>query len=276
MRLGIHASLRRGFPNALKDAGALGCEAIQIFPYRPGEPFRFLSEAELSDFQKLRKEFALQSLILHSVFQPNIASTNEKIRQRSRDSLLEEYRFAHAVQADSLIIHSGSYSPDSNLREGLKKSGRTIRWALEQCPSKTKIILENVGGGARRMGGKFEELKILLNEIGMENRTAICLDTAHAFAAGYLLNVISGLEDCLAEIDRTVGLARLDVFHLNDTLAELGSHKDIHQHIGRGLIGVEPLKKLTLDRRFAEKAGILETPHLPLGSDRKNLDLLRQ
>jgi deoxyribonuclease-4 len=212
---------------------------------------------------------------VHSVYQPNIASTNEKIRERSRRSFLEELSFTESVGADALVIHSGSYSADSSLTEGLKRSGESIRRALSEVPGHSKVVIENVAGGDRRIGGRFEELRSLLEEIGDPDRTGLCLDTAHTFGAGYPIDTDSGLEDTLAEWDKVLGFGRLELFHFNDSGAGLGSHRDIHEHLGRGLIGLESLRKLANDPRFAGKAGVIETPKMPPGSDAANLSLLR-
>ncbi len=275
MILGIHPSVRKGVVHALEEAAAKRCRAVQIFPRPPSEVLKFPFPNEIEAVQACRKRLAISHLAVHSVFQPNIASTNLKTWQRSRDSFLEEYRYSDRIGADFLVIHSGSYSPDSSLAEGLRRSAETIRWVLEQVPSRTKIAIENVGGGERRMGGKFEELGRLLDEVGMEERMAVCLDTAHTFAAGYPIQTLSGLEETLALFDKTVGFKRLQLFHINDSGGELGSHKDIHEHIGRGFIGLESLKTLTSDPRFAQIAGILETPHDSPQSNEQNLEALR-
>jgi deoxyribonuclease-4 len=161
------------------------------------------------------------------------------------------------------------------LAEGLKRSGESIRRALSEVPGRSKVVIENVAGGDRRIGGRFEELRSLLEEIGDPARTGLCLDTAHTFGAGYPIHTASGLEDTLAEWDKVLGFGRLELFHFNDSGAGLGSHRDIHEHLGRGLIGLESLRKLANDPRFAGKAGVIETPKMPPGSDAANLSLLR-
>lgn len=256
---------------AFLEARRLQCNALQIFPRSPGTPLRFLSKSELQEIARFRKLHSISPLIIHSVYQPNIASTHPKIYAHSRDSLLEEFQFAHSLGAEFLVIHSGNYSPDSNRIAGLKKSARTIRWALEKISSPTKILIENVPGGGRRMGGTFEELRELLDAIGLEKRTGICFDTAHAFAAGYPIQTVTGMEKCISELEKKIGLRSLELFHINDTAAEFASHKDIHQHIGEGQIGLEPLQWLIKEKRFEKKPGILETPKAPLGSDAANL-----
>lgn len=275
MRLGIHASVRRGLAAALEEAARLDCRAVQIFPHRPGEPPVIPPEGEALAFRRLRAGKRVDYLAVHSVYQPNIASTNERIRERSRRSLLEELRFSQAVGADALVIHSGNYSADSNLADGIRRSGEAVRQALSQAPGATKIVIENVAGGDRRIGGRFEELRALLDEIGAPERTGLCLDTAHTFAAGFPIQTPAGLEDALAEWDKVLGLGRLELFHFNDSAAPLGSHRDIHEHIGRGLIGEEMLARLARDPRFEGKAGVIETPKQPAGSDAANLARLR-
>lgn len=275
MKLGIHASVRQGFLNAFKEAARLRCPALQIFPRRPRRPVPSLAHSEIEELLRFRKENAIETLIAHAVYQPNIASLDEKIRERSLQSLIGELNLAQSIGAVMFVIHAGSYSPGSNMDEGIRRSAETIRSLLEQSEPGTRIVIENVGGGERRIGGRFEELRKLLNEIDDKERAGICLDTAHAFAAGYAIQTNAGMDDCLAEFDKRIGLTRLCLFHLNDSGGEFGSHKDIHKHVGEGLIGVEPLRKLTRDPRFENVAGILETPGFPLDSSEKNLEQLR-
>lgn len=271
MQLGIHASVRKGFLNALDQAVKLNCQTLQIFPRRPHHPVQFLPETELKEFSAFRDKHSISPLIVHALYQPNIASSNFETLKKSQKSLTEEFRFAEQLQAEFFVIHAGSYSQDSDLKKGIQTCARTIRTLLETVPAKTRILIENVPGGVRRIGGQFEELRWLLDEIRLENRTGICLDTAHAFAAGYPIRSGCGMDDCLALLDREVGLDAVELFHINDTLAEFSSHKDIHQHIGEGAIGIEALRWLVQNPKFQTKPGILETPKTTPESDQKNL-----
>lgn len=274
MRLGFHVSVRKGVLGALEETTRLGCETLQIFPRRPGNPMRFPDDPEAAKIRRVREERRISPLVVHSVYQPNIASTNAKIWKRSSDSFRDELRFADTIGAEYLVIHSGSFSPGSSLAEGIRRSAGTIREVLGRQAPGTKILIENVAGGERRIGGKFEELKALMEEIGQPDRVGICLDTAHCYAAGYAIETARGLEDCLSRFDRTVGLEKIDLFHFNDSGAGLGSHKDIHVHIGKGEIGTGSLRSLARDARFQAKTGILETPRTSREDDLRNLNLL--
>lgn len=275
MLLGVHVSVRRGFPQALEEAELLGCKALQIFPRPPQTPELDLSEEEIRSFISKRKEKALGPVLVHSLYQPNIASTQSKISARSYESLVGELRVANLLGADALIIHSGNYSPDSTLKAGIARSAQAIRSAIHVTRSRAKVVIENVAGGARRMGGKFEELRDLMEKVGLPEKVGICLDTAHAYGAGWPLETAAGMDDWIAEFDKVIGIKRLAAFHMNDTLAERGSYKDIHEHIGKGFIGTEPLKKLVQDPRFAEIPGIIEVPRALREQHQKNLELLR-
>lgn len=275
MQLGTHASIRRGFLNAFSEAFQLNCKTLQIFPRRPRQAVRTLSEAEIRELKEFRAKYSISPLVIHALYQPNIASSNQETLKKSRESLLQEFRFASQLEAEFFIVHAGSYSADSDLKTGIRTCARTIRDLLESLLSKTKVLIENVPGGERRIGGKFEELKWLLKEIGWKERTGICLDTAHAFAAGYAIGSIQGMEEMLALVDKELGLETVELFHMNDTLAEFSSHKDIHQHIGEGHIGQEALRWLAGNSRFQKTPAILETPKSSAQSDRINLARLR-
>src|SRR5262245_56680980 len=113
MRLGIHASVRKGFPAALHEAAELGCRSVQIFPRRPGAPFVPLTGEMVGSVREIRDRFSIHPLIVHSVLQPNIASTRPLVYRRSQDSLAEELRYSAELGAEFLVIHSGNYSEDS-------------------------------------------------------------------------------------------------------------------------------------------------------------------
>ncbi len=275
MRLGIHASVRHGLLSACAEAAELDCGSVQIFPRPPGAEFVLPTENEIQSVREYRSQHHISDIAVHSVYQPNIASSSEKVRQRSFISFVQELRFTDCLQAEFLIIHSGNFSPGASLSKGLSLSAQSIRNAIDEVKPKSRVLVENVAGGDRRMGSTFEELKELLDAVGSPGQTGVCFDTAHAFAAGYPVNTVSGMEDTLAEFDKIIGLQYLNYFHLNDSGAEQGSRRDIHQHIGQGHIGAEPIQYLTRMPQFADVSGVLETPRFPSGSNAENLRILR-
>lgn len=174
------------------------------------------------------------------------------------------------------MIHGGAYSPDSSLEAGIGLFARSVIMAVEQSACRTPLLLENVPGGGRRMGGSLEDLARLqdalkpsLPDIG------VCLDTAHAYAAGYDCSTAEGSLSFLARAHRLLGFDSVRAFHLNDTRALLSSHREHHEHWGQGRLGREGLKALLDREEFSGTPAILETPKDFEGADRANLAFAR-
>lgn len=274
MIIGVHASVARGYASALAEARALGCRALQILPYpRHHDP----SGEELSAFRVERARLGLRALLIHSRFVPSLASRDGGRRERSVRHLGRELRLAEGLGGDAFVLHAGAYSPGSDEAEGVRLFAESTRRAVRQADWKGPLLLENVPGGGRRMGGTFEELARLQDALGPGVRElGVCLDTAHAWAAGYDLSSAEGSLKFLSRAHRLLGRDSVRAFHLNDTRALISSHRENHAHLGKGRLGPEGLKAL-LDRpEFADTPGILETPKEGLEADRENLAAARR
>ncbi len=217
----------------------------------------------------------MKILLVHSRFVPSLASSDETRRARSVAHLAEELRLSAALGGDAYVIHAGAYSPGSDAETGIKLFAESVRRAVLSSSYSGALLLENVPGGGRRMGGSFEELarfqdalKPFLPKLG------ICLDTAHAWAEGYDLSAAEAALKFVARAHRLLGADSVRAFHLNDSRALLGSHREHHWHWGKGRLGLEGLKVLLEREEFAGIPGILETPKGP-GADAANLALAR-
>ena len=182
-----------------------------------------------------------------------------------------------ALGGDSYVIHGGAYSEDSSLDEGVKLFAQSVIMAVQQSACRTPLLLENVPGGGRRMGGSLEDLARLqdalkpsLPDIG------VCLDTAHAYAAGYDCSTAEGVFKLLARAHRLLGFDAVKAFHLNDTRSLLGSHRENHEHWGKGRLGSEGLQALLHRTEFSETPGILEMPPGGLDQDAASLERVRR
>lgn len=272
MILGIHASVAGGFLRTLDEARALGCAALQILPYRRHHA---PAEAELAAFRAARESSGVRRLLIHSRFVPSLASSDEKRRLGSVAHLAEELRLGAALGGEMYVLHAGAYSPEADEAAGVKLFADSVRRAVETSCFGGRLVLENVPGGGRRMGGTFEELARLMDAVKPHVRElGACLDTAHAWAAGYDLSAAEAALKFVARAHRLLGADAVAAFHLNDTRALLGSHLESHEHWGKGRLGLEGLKVLLHREEFAEVPGILETPKGP-GADAANLALAR-
>lgn len=273
MILGVHASVRRGYAAALEEARALDCRAVQILPYpRHHEP----TAEELAAFSAERARRGL-TVLVHSRFVPSLASSEPQRRARSVAHLAKELRLAAALGGDAYVIHGGAYSADSTPERGTELFAESVLAAVETSGWSAPLLLENVPGGGRRMGGSLEELARLHDALKPRlPALGACLDTAHAYAAGYDCSSAEGALSFLARAHRLMGFEAVRAFHLNDSRALLGSQREHHEHWGKGRLGREGLAALLAREEFAGAPGILETPKDGLEADRANLEFARR
>jgi deoxyribonuclease-4 len=276
IRIGIHTSIAGDISGSLEIANGLGANALQIFSCSPRMWTRGgmrIAEAEAARFRARRKELGLGPLVIHDNYLINLASPNPVLRTRSVQAFHQELVRAIALGADYLVAHPGSgreSTPEaavSAISQGLKQAARGLKLG------DLKILLENTAGQGTSIGSRFEELRAILDSShGLP--LGICIDTAHTFAAGWDLHTVEGLDRTLQAIDRTVGLDRVFVVHVNDSKTHLGSRVDRHEHIGKGKIGLEAFGRILNHPLLAGRAFILETPIDTPGDDRRNVAAL--
>lgn len=273
MILGVHASVRQGHVRALDEAAALSCAALQVLPYpRHHAP----TLEELASFRAARAASGVRNLLVHSRFVPSLASSSAERRARSVAHLAEELRLCAELGGDAYVLHAGAYSEDADAAKGIAFFSESVRRAAETAGFGGALLLENVPGGGRRMGGSLEELARLQDAVRpFLAAVGTCLDTAHAWAQGYDLSSAEAALKFIARAHRLLGFDSIRAFHLNDTRAVLGSHREHHWHWGRGRVGLEAFKVLLQREEFADVPGILETPKEP-GADAENLAVARR
>jgi len=276
IRIGIHTSIAGDIVRALELANGLGANALQIFSSSPrmwerGGPR--ISEADAQRFRERRKELRLGPLVVHDNYLINLASPNPVLRTRSFQAFHQELIRAVALGADYLVAHPGSGRDGTKeaaiaaIVQGLRHATRNVKLGQMQ------ILLENTAGQGTSVGSSFEELKAVLDGCP-ELLLGVCIDTAHLFASGWDIRKQSGLDAALAAVDRTVGLGRVPVIHVNDSKTPLGSRVDRHEHIGKGKIGLDAFRAILNHPMLAGKTFIAETPIDKPGDDRRNVATL--
>ncbi|AEV16572.1 endonuclease 4 [Thermus sp. CCB_US3_UF1] len=264
MRYGFHLSIagKKGVAGVVEEALALGLTAFQIFAKSPRSwRTRHLSPAEVEAFRALRDMAGELPGVIHASYLVNLGAEGE-LWEKSVMSLADDLEKARLLGLEYVVVHPGSGAPE-RVKEGLSKALR-----LSGVRERPTLLVENTAGGGEKVGARFEELAWLLQDTPL----GVCLDTCHAYAAGY--DVAGDPQGVLAELDRVVGLERVPVIHLNDSVGGLGSRVDHHAHLRQGRIG-EGLKAILLDPRLREKVFILETPRSP-EEDAWNLGVLRE
>lgn len=271
MILGVHCPVMLGLDIALAMAVDLKCEAMQMLPYRRHHAS---SPEEVATFRAARARSGVRQLVIHSRFVPAPASSDEVLWRRSRELLALELGLALDLGAESYVLHAGAYSPGADARQGMRRMVQAVREASAQARIFPLIIIENVPGGGRRIGGTLDELAELLNLLTQARVPAgVCLDTAHAWAAGYDLSGARGMLEFVETGERLFGKENLRLFHLNDSAAPLGSHRENHENWSKGRLGLEGLKALLESQKDSGRLAILETPR---GAERENLELIRR
>ncbi|HEY7679946.1 MAG TPA: deoxyribonuclease IV [Terriglobia bacterium] len=274
-RVGVHTSIAGSLNRAAERAHQIGCTAFQIFSGSPRmwkqkQP----SAEEVSSLARLRARYDLSPLVIHTNYLVNLATPEPAMRKRSVEAFCQEIRRADALGAEYLVLHPGSYR-SGTLEGGIRTLAESIREAARNAPLRTTtILIENMCGQGNVLGGRFEELRdilALLSGLPVE----CCIDTAHCYAAGMDVSARAGLEEMLSCLDKTVGLLRVPVIHTNDCRSPLGSHRDRHEHIGKGGIGLEGFWRIVNHPLLRDKTFILETPIEAEGDDRRNLNAIR-
>lgn len=262
--LGCHLSIGKGFAAVVDEAERLGINAVQIFSHSARSwRMRPLDPAEADAFRKRRERSSVRYFVIHTSYLLNLASPDDALWKRSITSLREEVRRAGALGIQDVVTHLGSHKGAgmeagiSRVVEALRRLQGSPEW--ERFPD-VRLMLELTAGAGDTVGKSFAELSEIIRRAGGSARLGVCLDTCHAFASGYELRTAEGLERTLGEVDRTVGLERLWLVHLNDSAHPFDSHRDRHAHIGRGEIGLEGFRLVVNHPALRGLPFILETP----------------
>jgi deoxyribonuclease-4 len=277
-RIGIHTSTAGGVENAAERAWRLGCSTFQIFSSSPRQwkPYE-LGARQCAEMSRLRQKYDLKPLVIHASYLLNLAGGNAEFYAKTIVAFRGELKRGLALSAEYLVVHPGSFRGASR-EEGLARAAYAIREAalgLDLAKGGLTVLIENTAGAEYSLGASFEHVAALVDVLGEFIPAGACLDTCHIHVAGYDIVTPEGYQATLQQIDKTIGLKNIPVWHCNDAKAACGSKLDRHQHIGQGTIGAAPFKHLLNDPRVAHAAFIAETPIDKPGDDRRNVDALK-
>jgi len=261
--------------NALLKAQRLGADTVQIFSRNPrGWKARPLEGEEVEYFKRVRRATGVSPVVIHANYLINLAAADEGIREKSVASFREEVERGLQLGADYLVVHPGS-ARGACEADALRTCAESLNRACEGLSlGSFRVLLENTAGQGECIGHRFEHLKEI-RALCPELNLGVCLDTAHAFTAGYDIREEDGLAAALESLDRNVGLEEVRAVHFNDSRAAYNSRVDRHWHIGLGHIGEDALRRVAAHPRLSHAAFLLETPQDEHGDDERNLALLR-
>src|SRR5664279_295296 len=278
-RIGIHTSTAGGVAKAAERAYRLGCNTLQIFSSSPRQwkPYDLALE-QRDEMIRLRAQYDLYPLVIHANYLVNLAGGNPEFRAKSIAAFRTEVERALALEAEFLVLHPGSFKGGSR-EEGLQRAALAIEQAanrLDLHAGNLRILIENTAGSEFSLGGSFEQVAGLLYLLRHLVPCGACIDTCHTHVAGYDIVSEDGYNETLDQLQRTIGLTNVYVWHCNDAKAERGSRLDRHQHIGKGTIGLAPFRRLLNDKRLVNAAFIAETPIDQPLDDLMNVNALKE
>lgn len=260
--VGAHVSISGGMQNAVSEALKIGAKAFGLFlrsqrqwKSKPLED----KAAELFKQACERGGFSARAILPHGIYLMNCGSPEEETLAKSRETLVEELKRCEKLGLTLYNFHPGSTCGKITVEECMDRIAESINEAHLQT-NHVVTVLENMSCQGNTVGGKFEELREIIDRVEDKSRVGVCIDTCHAFAAGYDVSSDGGFDKMMQEFESVIGLKYLRAVHLNDSKGELGCHLDRHENIGKGKIGINAFRRLMMDPRFNGIPMILETP----------------
>jgi len=276
--LGAHVSSAGGVELAPGRAREIDSVVLQLFTKTPNqwrEPT--IGDDQAQAFRGAREGEGIVTAVSHDSYLINLASPDPTLFARSYDSFRKELQRCVALDLDFVVTHPGN-ATDGDKARGMAQNAEAIEQALAEVPGRTMVLLETTAGSGKVLGSTFEELAWMIERISAEQRSrvGVCFDTCHTWAAGYDLR--GDYDGVLRHFDDVIGLDRLKLFHLNDSVGDHGSRRDRHAAIGEGTLGDEPFRRLMTDERFLNVPKVLETPKGDdaVREDLRNLGKLRE
>ena len=241
-----------------RDALSVGANTFQFFTRNPrGGSAKPIVQKDVDDFLDIAKEHDLSAFLAHAPYTMNICAADASIRKFAHDVMVDDLQRMELLPGSLYNFHPGSH-----VQQGVDVGIRFIIDALNDIltpQQTTTVLLETMAGKGSEIGRSFEELRTIIDGVKLQEKMGVCLDTCHIYDAGY--DIVNHLDDVLAEFDRILGLKRLHAIHLNDSKNPYASHKDRHETIGNGSLGIETLTKVINHPQLRHLPFYLETPN---------------
>lgn len=258
MIIGCHLSVSKGFEAMGKEALSIGANTFQFFTRNPrGGKAKKIDKDDIDKLIKLMKENNFGKILAHAPYTLNPCSKDEKLRRFALSTMTDDLK-----RMEYLPNNLYNFHPGSHVGQGIDKGIELISSQLNKVlyeDMTTTVLLETMSGKGSEVGSKFEELKAIIDNTNLKDKMGVCLDTCHVFDGGY--DIVDNLENVLEEFDRIIGLKRLKAIHINDSMNYLGCHKDRHQKIGKGGIGIDAFERIINHPALKNLPYYLETPN---------------
>ena len=253
-----HLSVSKGFLAMAKEAVSIDANTFQFFTRNPrGSKAKDIDESDINKFLEFAKEHNFVKVLAHAPYTLNPCSKDEKTREFALETMADDLRRMEYIPGNMYNFHPGSHTGQGS-EEGIKQ----IAFALNSILTEdihTTVLLETMAGTGTEVGRNFNEIRDIIDSVKLNEKLGVCLDTCHVHDGGY--DIVNDIDGVLDEFDKIIGLERLCAIHLNDSMNVCGSHKDRHQKIGEGEIGLEAIEKIINNPRLKGIPFYLETPN---------------
>ena len=270
LNIGCHLSISKGYENMGKETLEIEANTFQFFTRNPrGGKIKELNVEDINNLLELMKKNNFSKILAHAPYTTNLCSDKEDIREFAKNMMKEDLERMEYLPGNMYNFHPGSHV-GQGVEQGIEYIVKALNEVLIKNQS-TTVLLETMAGKGTEIGRSFEELKTIIDKVSLKEKLGVCLDTCHINDAGY---DVSDIDKVLNEFDKIIGLEYLKAIHLNDSMNELGSHKDRHQKIGEGTIGITNFEKIINHPVLKDLPFYLETPN-DLTGYAKEISLLR-
>lgn len=260
--IGNHASSSKGYAAMGRQMVKNGGNTLAFFTRNPrGGKAKELDMKDVEKFLAITEENHFGKLVAHAPYTMNACAAKEDLRDFAREIMTDDMKRMEATPGNYYNFHPGSHV-GQGIEIGIQKIAEILNDVLTEEQS-TTVLLETMAGKGSEVGGRFEEIRAIMELVEQKEKLGVCLDTCHVWDAGY--DIVNHLDEVLEEFDRIIGLSNLKAIHLNDSMNGLGSHKDRHAKIGQGEIGLEALSAVTRHPALKGIPFILETPNDDVG-----------
>ena len=271
LNIGCHLSTTKGFENMGKEALQIGANTFQFFTRNPrGGKAKEINMEDMEGLLKIAKENNFSTILAHAPYTLNACSADERTREFAREMMIDDLNRMELMPNNLYNFHPGSH-----VKQGVEIGINYIVDLLNTVLSKdqtTTVLLETMAGKGSEVGRTFEEIAEIISRVELKEKMGVCLDTCHIYDARY--DIVNDLDGVLEEFDRVIGLNRLKAIHLNDSKNPFKSHKDRHEKIGEGSLGLEAITRIINHPKLKHLPFFLETPN-ELDGYAKEIELLR-
>ncbi|MBE7054644.1 MAG: deoxyribonuclease IV [Ruminococcaceae bacterium] len=256
--IGCHLSASKGFTHMAKEAVSIGANTFQFFTRNPrGFAAKEIDAEDVKTFLQYAQENNFGKILAHAPYTLNPSSADEKVRELALRIMHDDMQRMECVPGNLYNFHPGSHV-GQGADKGIELTANLLNTILTPQQT-TTVLLETMSGKGSEIGRNFEELKEIMDRTELSEKVGVCLDTCHVYDAGY--DIVNDFDGVLDEFDRIIGLEKLCAIHMNDSKNPYESHKDRHEKIGEGYIGLETMRKIINNPRVKNLPFLLETPN---------------